>query len=79
MFSKLLSCAFSLTVYGETSDWGYFINLLCWSFFFWPYLWYMDVFSPGIKSEPQLQPTLQLRQHWILNPLGQDPPAPPHR
>ena len=25
--------------------------------------------GPGIESEPQLQPTPQLRQHQILNPL----------
>ena len=27
--------------------------------------------GPGIRSEPQLWPTLQLQQHWILNPLYQ--------
>ena len=38
--------------------------------FFWQHLRHMDVPGPGIKSEPQLRPTLQMWQCWILNPLG---------
>ena len=30
--------------------------------FFWPHLWHIEVPRPGIKSEPQLQPMLQLQQ-----------------
>ena len=33
--------------------------------------WHMEVPGPGIKSEPQLQPTPQVRQCKILNPLCQ--------
>ena len=47
-------------------------RLGCSFFFFSPlfqvYLWHMEVFRPGIKSELQLQPMPQLQQCWILNP-----------
>ena len=36
---------------------------------FRPYPWHLEVPRPGIKSELQLWPALQLQQHWILNPL----------
>ena len=29
---------------------------------------HMEFPGPGIRSEPQLHPTLQLQQHWILYP-----------
>ena len=38
-------------------------------FLSWPHLWHMDISGPGIKSKPQLQPTPQLQQCWILNLL----------
>ena len=46
-------------------------HILCKSLFplFWPYPWYMEVPRPGIEFESQLQPTPQLQQHRILNPL----------
>lgn len=37
--------------------------------FFQLYPQYMAVPRPGIKSQPQLQPTPQLLKCWILNPL----------
>lgn len=42
--------------------------------YFWPHPQHMKVPGPEIKSEPQLHPTLQLRQHGILWPtaMGQD-------
>ena len=40
-------------------------------FFFWPHPRHIEVPRPGTKSEPQLGPTPQLWQHWILNPLRQ--------
>ena len=36
---------------------------------FWPCLQHMQVPGPGTESEPQLCPTPQLQQCWILNPL----------
>ena len=36
--------------------------------FIWPHPQHMEVPWPGMKSEPQLQPTPQLWQSWILNP-----------
>ena len=39
-------------------------------FLFQPHLWQMEVPRPGIKSEPQFQPTSQLQQYQILNPLS---------
>ena len=48
-----------------------FINydflLIFFSFFGFPAA--CKVPGPGIRSKPQLQPTLQLWQRWILNPL----------
>ena len=38
-------------------------------FFFWLQPQHMEVLGPGIKSKPQLWPTLQLRQCQILNLL----------
>ena len=38
-------------------------------FFKWLHPWHVEVPRPGIESKPQLQPTPQLRQSWILNPL----------
>ena len=37
--------------------------------FLWPFPWHMEVPGSGIESKPQLQPTLQLRQHRVLKPL----------
>jgi len=38
-------------------------------FFFWPYPLHMEVPVPGIESESQLWPMLQLQQHQIVYPL----------
>jgi len=38
---------------------------------FWPHPQHMYITGPETKSKPQLWPTLQLRQHWILNPPRQ--------
>ena len=35
-------------------------------FFLWPHPQHMEVSRPGIEPELQLQPMLQLQQHWIL-------------
>ena len=42
-------------------------------FFFFGYHIAYGVTEPGIRSEPQLQPKLQLWQRQILNPLCWDP------
>ena len=46
---------------------GFFFFFLFLFFFFWLSTAY-GVLSPGIRSEPQLPPKLQLQQHGILNP-----------
>ena len=38
-------------------------------YLFWLHPWHMEVPGPGIKFEPQLQPTSRLWQYQILNPL----------
>ena len=35
-------------------------------FLFWPHTWHMEVPGPRIESVPQLWPTPQLQQRWIL-------------
>ena len=35
----------------------------------WPHLWHVEVPRPGVESKPKLQPTQQLWQQQILNPL----------
>ena len=37
-------------------------------FFFWPCLQHVEVPGPGIESEPQLWPMLQLQQCWFISP-----------
>lgn len=49
--------------------WGLFACLFV-LFCFWPRSQHMDVHRPGIEIELQLQPTSQLQQHQILNPLN---------
>ena len=41
------------------------------NFILWPHMQHMEVPLPGIKSESQPWPVLQMQQYWILNPLRQ--------
>ena len=45
---------------------SYKLFLMCINFFGGATLQHMEVPGPGIKSEPQMQPTLQLQQGQIL-------------
>ena len=47
-----------------------FLKNIWFFFFFWLHLWQMEAPRPGIKSKPQLWPTLSLWQHRILNPFA---------
>ena len=49
----------------------YFISFLLFIYFFlfWPSLQHMDSPRPSMEFEPELQPTPQLQQCWLLNPL----------
>lgn len=45
---------------------SYFFPSLLLFFNLWPHLWHMKMLRAGTESEPQLQSTLQLWQHWVL-------------
>lgn len=38
--------------------------------YFWPHMGHMEIPRPRTETELQLQPTLELQQYQILNPLG---------
>ena len=44
----------------------FFPSFLPFSFFLCPHPQHMEVLRPGVVSKPQLQPTPQLQQCWIL-------------
>ena len=44
-------------------------NHICINIYIWLHSWYMQVPRPGVESELQVEPTPQLQQSQILNPL----------
>lgn len=77
-YQSICCCIFlsSILIYCQQPTYKYLpaasqLHLIqCFFFFFWPHPEHMEVPWPGIESDPELQPVLQLRQLWILNPLG---------
>lgn len=70
MFFLLVSVHISCNFSSTQSFWYYFFILFhLFSLFFWPCPQYTEVYGPGVKPVPQLQPKTLQWQCWILKLL----------